>query len=108
MNNNKLAIRDFKIYNATSKFDKPLSDSTHTLMEISFIVLRIMLENGIVGESYMLTFQYSPKAIAGALEDIKSLVIGHPVNETRKIDQVLEQYHEYFGKRVSSSGHRLQ
>ncbi len=97
MNINDLSIRDFKVYTATSKLDKPLSDSTHTLTEISFIVLRIVLENGIVGESYMLTFQYSPKAIVGALEDIKSLVIGHQVNETRKIDHALEQYHEYFG-----------
>lgn len=97
MQRNELSIRDLKVYNATSKLVKPLSDSTHTLTEISFIILRLMLENGIVGESYMLTFQYSPKAIVGALEDIKSLVIGHPVNDTRKIDQILEQYHEYFG-----------
>ncbi|WP_271765903.1 mandelate racemase/muconate lactonizing enzyme family protein [Aquimarina algiphila] len=94
---NDLAIRDVKIYKASSELKKPISDSTHTLTEISFIIMRIQLENGIIGESYLLSFQYSPNAIIGALKDIVPAVKGHQCFETGIVHQKLENLFEYFG-----------
>jgi len=59
----EIAIRDANIYKAKTALEKPISDATHTLSEISFIILRLRLENGVIGESYLLSFQYSPQKI---------------------------------------------
>lgn len=90
-------IKDFSVYSAKAKLEKPISDATHTLTEISFLVLRIEVENGIIGESYLLSFQYSPNAILGALKDIGNMVIGEQVNETLKVFDKVNHANEYFG-----------
>lgn len=95
--NSDNVIRGVKIYKASSLLKKPISDATHTLTEISFVVLRIQLENGIVGESYLLSFQYSPNAIIGALKDAVPYVKGCRVNDTGLVFDKLERYFEYFG-----------
>jgi len=94
---NDLEIRDVKIFKASSELKQPISDSTHTLTEISFIVMRIQLENGVIGESYLLSFQYSRNAIIGALKDAISAVKGHKAFETALVYQKLESLFEYFG-----------
>ncbi len=94
---NDLSIRDVKIYKASSVLKKPIADATHTLTEISFVVMRIQLENGVIGESYLLSFQYSPHAIIGALKDVISVIKGHLVYETGLVYQKLGRLFEYFG-----------
>lgn len=90
-------IKKYSIYTAKSKLEKPIADSTHTLTEISFIVLRLQLESGVIGESYLLSFQYSPKAIAGALKDVGEMLLGESVNDTVKVFEKVNQANEYFG-----------
>lgn len=90
-------IKNYSVYTAKSKLEKPIADATHTLTEISFIVLRLQLENGIVGESYLLSFQYSPKAIAGALKDVGEMILGEEVNNTVKVFDKINHANEYFG-----------
>ncbi|RKD19607.1 mandelate racemase [Pelobium manganitolerans] len=97
MNSSSIKIKDYKLYKAKAKLKKPIADATHTLHEISFLVLRIQLENGIVGESYLLSFQYSPEAIKGALKDLLPEVKKFEVNETGKFYQHLDHLSEYFG-----------
>ncbi|SDX69537.1 L-alanine-DL-glutamate epimerase [Lutibacter oricola] len=92
-----LEIRDVKIYKAVTNLKKPISDATHTLTEISFLILRIQLENGVVGESYLLSFQYSPNAIVGALKDVIPHIIGHKTNEMGIVYDKLDHLGEYFG-----------
>ncbi|WP_111708972.1 mandelate racemase/muconate lactonizing enzyme family protein [Lutibacter citreus] len=92
-----LEIRDLKIFKASTPLKKPISDATHTLTEISFIVLRIQLENGIIGESYLLSFQYSPNAIIGALKDLIPVVKGYKAYETGLLSKKLDDLFEYFG-----------
>ncbi|MEO6135855.1 MAG: hypothetical protein ABIP35_11925, partial [Ginsengibacter sp.] len=91
------AIRSAKIFKASTVLKKPISDATHTLSEISFLVLRLQLENGIIGESYLLTFQYSPNAIAGALKDVLPILKGYKANETGVVYKKLDDLAEYFG-----------
>lgn len=97
MKSSSARIRSHKLYRAKAKLKKPISDATHTLSEISFLVLRLQLENGITGESYLLSFQYSPNAIRGAFMDILPLVTGHDVSETGKVNVLIEGTSEYFG-----------
>jgi L-alanine-DL-glutamate epimerase-like enolase superfamily enzyme len=97
MKESSVEIRDFKLYKATAQLKKPISDATHTLHEISFLVIRLQLENGIVGESYLLSFQYSPLAIRGALLDLLPVVKGFQVFETGKVFEKINHLSEYFG-----------
>ena len=90
-------IKNYAVFKATAQLKKPIADATHTLTEISFLVLRITTESGIVGESYLLSFQYSPGAIAGAMKDVGEMVIGREVNETVKCFEDLNHANEYFG-----------
>ena len=90
-------IKNYAIYSAKAKLEKPISDATHTLTEISFMVVRISLNAGIVGESYLLSFQYSPAAIAGALKDVGEMLIGEQVYNTVKTFERINHANEYFG-----------
>jgi L-alanine-DL-glutamate epimerase-like enolase superfamily enzyme len=90
-------IRNYTVYLAKRKLEQSISDATHTLTEISFIVLRIEVENGVVGESYLLSFQYSPNAIAGAMKDVGEMIIGENVYDTVKVFGKMNHANEYFG-----------
>ena len=97
MNESSTKIKSYKLYKATAKLKQPISDATHTLHEISFLVLRLRLENGVIGESYLLSFQYSPQAIRGAIKDILPSVIGYEASETGKVNKLINEQSEYFG-----------
>lgn len=91
-------IKNYSVYSAKAPLSKPISDATHTLTEISFLILRIETQSGIIGESYLLSFQYSPRAIAGALKDIGEMLIGEPIYDTVRVFEKLNHLNEYFGQ----------
>jgi L-alanine-DL-glutamate epimerase-like enolase superfamily enzyme len=90
-------IKSYSVFKATAPLKKPISDATHTLTEISFLVVRIQTTSGVMGESYLLSFQYSAGAIAGAMKDVGEMVIGHHVYETVKCFTEVNHANEYFG-----------
>ncbi len=90
-------IKCYSVFKAEARLDKPIADATHTLHEISFIVLRIQTSSGIVGESYLLSFQYSPGAIAGAMHDAGEMLIGENVFDTVNVFEKINRSNEYFG-----------
>ena len=92
-----MKIEKFEIFTAKAKLGKPISDATHTLTEISFIVVRLFTKSGHIGEAYLLSFQYSPQAIAGALKDQGHFLIGEEVCNTVKVFTALNHFNEYFG-----------
>lgn len=92
-----LAIREMACYRAVSPLSQPIADATHAIPQIAFIVTRLRLENGVVGESYLLAFHYSQNAIHGALKDIQLMAIGWSAD---RIDEFIAHYDresEYFG-----------
>lgn len=91
-------IKNYSVYSAKAPLSKPISDATHTLTEISFLILRIETQSGIIGESYLLSFQYSPRAIAGALKDLGEMLIGEPIYDTVRVFEKLNHLNEYFGQ----------
>lgn len=92
-----MRIEKFELFTAKAPLKKPISDATHTLTEISFIVLRIHTTNKVVGEAYLLSFQYSPHAIIGALKDQGHYLIGEEVCNMVKVFTALNHANEYFG-----------
>ncbi|HLS95013.1 MAG TPA: mandelate racemase/muconate lactonizing enzyme family protein [Sphingobacterium sp.] len=92
-----MKIKHFHIFKAKAGLNKPIADATHQLTEISFIVLRIETASGVVGESYLLSFQYSPRAIVGALRDVGDMLIGRDVHDMAGSFEHINQLSEYFG-----------
>lgn len=91
-------IQSITFFRAVSPVSRPIADSTHSLSEIAFLVTRLALDNGVVGEAYLLAFHYSPEAIAGALRDIRPLALGWEVSETGRFLAEYEKESEYFGR----------
>ena len=94
---NDTRIKDVRLFKATSTLSQPIADATHQISEISFVVLEIELQSGVIGQGYLLAFHYSPNAIIGALKDIVEQVKGFHTYETLKVREFLAQEHEYFG-----------
>ncbi len=76
---------------------QPIADSTHHIDQIAMIVARLELESGAAGDSYLLAFDYSPAAIAGALQDIRAMVKGWDVFRIGAFHQEFQRQAEYFG-----------
>ena len=90
-------IKSVSYFKAVSPLTRPIADATHSISEIKFIVTRIELNSGVIGEAYLLAFHYSPEAILGALKDIRPLAIGHDVSNTSAFLTSYEREAEYFG-----------
>ncbi len=93
-----LQIKDIRLFKATSTKSQRISDATHEISDITFFITEIELENGIVGQGYLLSFHYFPNAIAGALKDISEFVKQYKVYETVKMATEFNIESEYFGQ----------
>jgi len=85
------SIASIDFYRARSNRSIPIADATHTISEISFVVTRITLANGITGDSYLLSFHYSPHAIKGALFDARALAIGADASQPTAFVQAFDR-----------------
>lgn len=92
---NSIAAVEF--YRAVSPESRVVADSTHEISEIAFIVTRVRLHSGVVGEGYLLSFHYSSEGIKGVLRDIAEFAKGWEVHETGAFLQHCEREFEYFG-----------
>ncbi|SMB54297.1 Mandelate racemase/muconate lactonizing protein [Serratia proteamaculans] len=91
-------IKQVNLYRAVSPLSRPIADSTHYINEISFVVAEVVLASGITGEGYLLSFHYSPEAIAGAMKDLQQFAVGYHCWQTGKFLQEVAAEHEYFGQ----------
>ena len=92
-----MKIRRVQFFRAVSTLSQPIADSTHQIPEIAFIITRIELDDGTIGEANLLAFHYSPQAILGALRDIAPMATGWRVDRTREFIRHHGKESEYFG-----------
>ena len=90
-------IDDVRFFRVNSPHSIPIGDATHQISTISFVVTRIRLANGVTGDSYLLSFHYSPNAIAGALQDVRAIALGQDASRPGAFIQAYEREAEYFG-----------
>lgn len=90
-------IKSLQYFTADSPLSRPITDATHQIAAIRFIVARLTLADGTVGEAYLLAFDYSPQAIRGALADVRGLSIDREVSATRHFNDDCDRHAEYFG-----------
>lgn len=93
----KHKIRHVHFFRATSPLSRPIADATHAIDRIEFLITRIELEDGTIGESNLLAFHYSPEAIAGALRDIAPLALEYEAHQTGAFLKKALAEAEYFG-----------
>ena len=92
-----MKVKTLQFFKAVSLLSRPIADSTHSIPEIGFIVTRLTTESGLVGESYLLAFHYSPNAILGALKDVREMAIGKDSSDPAGFKAHFEREAEYFG-----------
>ncbi|MCI8834933.1 MAG: mandelate racemase/muconate lactonizing enzyme family protein [Ruminococcus sp.] len=99
MNNKDTVIKDLRIYHAVSQLSRPIADATHDIDAIAFYIVEVECSNGMIGQGYLLAFEYSPNAIEGALKDIRRFVKDRKYHayETRQLMQDYSKETEYFG-----------
>ena len=56
-------IREVNVYSATSLLSRPIADATHEISEIKFYIMEVITNRGVVGQGYLLAFNYSPGGI---------------------------------------------
>jgi L-alanine-DL-glutamate epimerase-like enolase superfamily enzyme len=91
-------IKRIQFFKAMSPLSRSIADSTHAISEISFLVARLETDTGMTGESFLLSFHYSPNAITGALRDIREFASGWEINETGRFAIEFDKQSEYFGQ----------
>jgi L-alanine-DL-glutamate epimerase-like enolase superfamily enzyme len=93
----RTAVKAVDFFEAQSPLAAPIADATHRIPAIKFVIARVTLEDGTTGEGYLLAFHFSPAAIRGALADVRTLVIGREVWETKAFNAACDGAFEYFG-----------
>ncbi len=91
------AIRGVTFHGARSTLSRPIADATHAIPEIRYVVARIELANGVTGQSHLLSFHYSPHAIAGACRDLEAFLRGRDATDTAGVIRDWDAESEYFG-----------
>ena len=96
--NHPLQIKELRIFRALSTISRHIADATHDISDIQFLITEIELENGTIGQGYLLSFHYFPEAVAGALRDIRDFIKNYKVYETVKMAADFAKESEYFGQ----------
>jgi len=90
-------ITQLDFFEAESPLSRPIADATHRIPAIRFVIARLGLSDGTVGESYLLAFHFSPQAIRGALADVRAAALDREVCATKAFNRDCDQRAEYFG-----------
>lgn len=91
-------IAALQFFEAESPLSRPIADATHAIPAIRFLIVRLRLDTGEVGEGYLLAFHFSPAAIRGALADVRELAADRPVASFGEFNRACDQAFEYFGQ----------
>ncbi|HET7845473.1 MAG TPA: mandelate racemase/muconate lactonizing enzyme family protein [Xanthomonadales bacterium] len=91
-------IRELRCFAARSPLSRPIADATHVIPAIEFVVCEIELRNGVVGQSYLLAFHYSPRGIRGVLRDLADFARGRDAAATQPFIRDWNRETEYFGQ----------
>lgn len=90
-------IKDIRFFRAKSPISQPIADATHSISDIDFFITEIETASGVIGQGYLLSFHYFPRAVIGALQDMAEFAKQYSVFETVKMAKDFAVESEYFG-----------
>jgi L-alanine-DL-glutamate epimerase-like enolase superfamily enzyme len=79
--------------------DRPISDSTHELRCVQWILVELETEDGRTGHSLMLTFDYGPTLLQRIVDsELKRVVVGRDARDIAGTWQACYSHCEYIGQ----------
>jgi L-alanine-DL-glutamate epimerase-like enolase superfamily enzyme len=94
-----MKIKDVATTWLSIPLNPPLSDSTHVLDKIEWILVDVITDQGLIGHAHMLTFDYAPELLKGVVDkELKKLVIGMDALFIAKVREACWERVEYIGQ----------
>jgi L-alanine-DL-glutamate epimerase-like enolase superfamily enzyme len=94
-----MKIRDIRTTRLSVPLNPPLADSTHVLDRIQWILVDIETDEGLVGSSYMLTFDYGAELLQAIIDiELKKVILGKDPRDITGIWHMCHAHSEYIGQ----------
>lgn len=94
-----MKIKDIQTTLLSVPLNPPIADSTHVLNHIQWVVVEIFTDQGLRGNSLMLTFDYGPELLRGIVEvELKKLLVGKDTGDIPAVWQMCHSHCEYIGQ----------
>lgn len=94
-----MKIADVRTALLSVPLNPPLADSTHVLNQIQFVLVDVETDDGLVGNSFMLTFDYAPELLRGIVgTELRKVVVGRDPRDIAGIWQSCYTQCEYIGQ----------
>lgn len=94
-----MKIRDVRTTRLSVPLKPPIADSTHTLNRIQWILVDVLTDEGLTGNSLMLTFEYGPELLQRIVDtELKTLIIDKDPSQIAQIWQLCHAHCEYIGQ----------
>jgi L-alanine-DL-glutamate epimerase-like enolase superfamily enzyme len=94
-----MKIRDIQTTLLSVPLNPPIADSTHRLRHIQWILVNVITDEGLQGNSLMLTFDYGPELLRGIVEvELNRLLLGKDTRDISGIWHTCFSHCEYIGQ----------
>ena len=94
-----MKIRDLRTTILSMPLKTPVADATHSLNRIQWILVNLVTDGGLTGNSFMLTFEYGPDLLRDIIDkELKKHVIGQDARQIGKIREICSKQTEYIGQ----------
>lgn len=94
-----MKIKDIQTILLSVPLDPPIADSTHVLHHIQWVVVNVFTNEGLEGNSLMLTFDYGPELLRSIIDvELKKLLVGQDAEDIPGIWKTCYSHCEYIGQ----------
>jgi L-alanine-DL-glutamate epimerase-like enolase superfamily enzyme len=94
-----MKIKDIRTTRLSVPLKPPIADSTHVLDRIQWVLVDVLTDEGLVGSSFMLTFDYGAELLLGIVDtELKKLVLGKDPRDITEIWETCHRHSEYIGQ----------
>lgn len=94
-----MKIKDVQTKLLTVPLNPAIADSTHVLNHVQWILVEIVTDKDLLGNSFMLTFDYGPELLRGIVEvELKKILPGKDPRDISAIWQMCHAHCEYIGQ----------
>jgi L-alanine-DL-glutamate epimerase-like enolase superfamily enzyme len=94
-----MKIKDIQTTLLSVPLNPPIADSTHVLNHIQWIAVHVLTDEGLQGNSLMLTFDYGPELLRRIVDvELKNLLLGKDPQDISGIWQMCHSHCEYIGQ----------